>query len=73
MYDIILFDLGGVLVELVGSPFPLNEGRHQSSLADWFQSETAQRFELGKISSDAFVQKVKLELDIDATFRWFLK
>lgn len=67
MYDVILFDLGGVLVELIGSPFPLNDQNNQFSLTDWFHSETAQKFERGTISADEFVQQVKMELDLEAS------
>ncbi len=66
-FEIILFDLGGVLVELGESPvlpewLPEETGY---SLADWFKSETAVLFEKGLISAHAFIERFKADLDID--------
>ncbi|MFS1522495.1 HAD family hydrolase [Microbulbifer sp. 2304DJ12-6] len=59
----ILFDLGGVLIELSGSPFPA----HKMPFSDWLSSETARKFEKGLISPDAFVNTMKQDLKLDHT------
>ena len=67
--QIILLDLGGVLIELGDSPFPREWLRHGESfeLSDWFRSETALRFERGDISSIEFAQTMQSELNLSAT------
>ena len=66
-FEVILFDLGGVLVELGESPLipewlPEETGY---SLNDWFKSETAILLEKGLISEHAFIEKFKADLNID--------
>ena len=66
-FKVILFDLGGVLVELGESPL-LPEWLPEETnytLADWFKSDTAALFEKGLISAYAFIEKIKTDLDID--------
>ena len=68
-FDLILFDLGGVLVELRSSPFPeawLPDGKTFDSV-DWFKSDTALQFECGHLSPEAFAEGVKNELNLDAS------
>ena len=63
MIRVILFDLGGVLVELVGSPFP----ESNMKLKEWFESLTVKGFERGQISAKEFIKQVKQDLKISAS------
>ena len=59
---VILFDLGGVLIELGESPVPsewLPENT-MFTLSDWFSSETAVSFEKGSITAQIFAETFKL-------------
>lgn len=58
---VILFDLGGVLVESVGRerlaallPYALD---HDQIMERWLQSPSVKQFERGRISAEAFAQK----------------
>lgn len=66
---LLLFDLGGVLVELGESLFPsswiLDGGKFE--LEDWFSSQTAIKFETGKISKYKFIDELKRDLNIKAS------
>lgn len=67
--ELILFDLGGVLVELQSSPLPpawLQDDLTFDSVG-WFNSKTALQFELGKISPEEFARKLKQELGLAAS------
>ncbi|SHE80364.1 putative hydrolase of the HAD superfamily [Microbulbifer donghaiensis] len=67
--ELIIFDLGGVLVELQPHPFPLAwlpDGQTFDS-AGWFNSKTALQFECGKISPDDFARGLQQELDLDVS------
>ena len=67
--DLILFDLGGVLVDTSGDPLPSHwfpPGR-TSGLAQWFAAPAARAFELGEISSADFTRALKDDLGIDAS------
>ena len=68
-YDVILFDLGGVLVELGKSPIPANVKVDEShfSLADWFGSDTAKSFEKGAIAATEFAAAMISDLKIDCS------
>ncbi len=58
--DVILFDLGGVLLELGPSPVPesaLTNGQ-KFELGDWFRSEPALAFETGRIGTGEFARKL---------------
>lgn len=58
--DVILFDLGGVLLELGPSPVPekaLTDGQ-QFELGHWFRSETAIAFETGRIGASQFAREL---------------
>lgn len=66
-FEVILFDLGGVLLELGPSPVPERaiEGRRGLKLGDWFSSETAIAFEKGAIGPESFARALIAELDLD--------
>jgi len=66
--EVILFDLGGVLVELGPSPFPSEwlPEHEDFNLSDWAKSETALAFERGNISAESFASTMKHQLGIKA-------
>ena len=67
--DVILFDLGGVLVELGASPVPeqaLPDDK-RFTLAEWVATETWTAFEKGRITPQVFAQTVKDELGISCS------
>jgi putative hydrolase of the HAD superfamily len=65
--EVILFDLGGVLIELGQEPLPSSwlPGNRNYHLADWLASETAISFEKGQIDVHSFAKKLKSDLAID--------
>ncbi|MFC6632113.1 HAD family hydrolase [Microbulbifer taiwanensis] len=65
--EVVLFDLGGVLIELRSSPLPpewLSSGQTFDSIG-WFQSETALRFECGELSPDEFARRLQRDLGLE--------
>jgi putative hydrolase of the HAD superfamily len=68
-FEVILFDLGGVLVELGEGPFPSDwlPNDTQFDLSDWFSSETAILFEKGLVSPQQFAETLKKDLKIAAS------
>ncbi len=68
-FKVILFDLGGVLVELGDSPIPSEwlTAKTTFNLNDWFNSEPATLFEKGLIAPDEFVAQFKSDLSIQAS------
>ncbi|MEE9326141.1 MAG: HAD-IA family hydrolase [Cocleimonas sp.] len=65
-FEVILFDLGGVLIELGEHALPTNWLNNKSfNSADWFQSPTALKFEKGQISAEEFAQALIQELELD--------
>ena len=63
---VVLFDLGGVLIELGASPLPeawLPGGRPITSV-EWLKSETALQFECGALSPEAFAAGLQRELGL---------
>jgi len=66
---IILFDLGGVLIELGKSVFPSEwlEDDKRFALPEWFKSESAQQFEKGQISASEFATAIKKDLSLKAS------
>lgn len=68
-FKVVLFDLGGVLVELGEEPIPSEwlSGNTKFDLVDWFTSETAVLFEKGQIDAQSFAQRLKVDLNIKAT------
>jgi HAD superfamily hydrolase (TIGR01509 family) len=67
--EVILFDLGGVLVGLGDDPIPSDwlPGDNRFDLSDWFSSETAISFEKGLISPRRFAETLKKDLKIEAS------
>ena len=65
--EVILFDLGGVLVELGESPIPSEwlPENESFTLSDWFLSETAVSFEKGSITAQIFAETFKKDLNIN--------
>lgn len=65
--EVILFDLGGVLVELAENPIPsyLLPENNKFTLSDWFLSETAISFEKGFITAHVFAETLKKDLKLD--------
>ena len=74
-FDVLLLDLGGVLVQVNGMPAM----RAWTGLADaeiwrrWLASPAVRRFETGRCESDEFASSVVAELEIDATPGEFLE
>lgn len=64
--DVVLFDLGGVLVELGASPLPDGALPTDQSfaLADWFRSDAAIEFEKGRNPADCFARSMIAELNL---------
>ena len=67
--EVILFDLGGVLVELGPTPVPARAlaKRRQYSLSAWLREPTAIAFETGAIGADEFAAALIAELDLDCS------
>lgn len=67
--EVILFDLGGVLVELGEQPIPTDWLPHDDGfdLSDWFASKTAMRFEKGLLSAQSFAESIRFDLKIEAS------
>ncbi len=68
MIDIILFDLGGVLVEVTGVQ-SVNEWTNQKYSADeiwekWLNSPTARSFETGRLSVEGFAEQIIEEMNL---------
>lgn len=74
-FEFILFDLGGVLVELGESPFPPAwlPGNTHFNIKDWFSSQVAKDFEKGVITPDQFADSLKIELGLDISSAELLK
>jgi HAD superfamily hydrolase (TIGR01509 family) len=67
--DVILFDLGGVLIELGPSPLPDNAlpADLSFSAVDWLRSDAAIAFEKGHNSADSFARSMIAELDLQCS------
>ncbi|WP_444931959.1 HAD family hydrolase [Microbulbifer sp. SSSA002] len=61
--ELYLFDLGGVVIELEGTPLPNLE----MNASAWLTSTTAKEFELGRISKHQFAEIFKKEYRIAET------
>ncbi|MDX1436492.1 MAG: HAD family phosphatase [Anaerolineales bacterium] len=65
-FELLLFDLGGVLVEISDNPIPPewlpDEARF--TLAAWFSSPAARAFEMGQISAREFAGALRQELHL---------
>ncbi|WP_346836804.1 HAD-IA family hydrolase [Microbulbifer sp. SAOS-129_SWC] len=72
--ELVLFDLGGVLVDLRPTPFPeewLPDGQTFDDL-DWFKSDTAQQFECGTLTPQQFAVALQRELGVKIDTRALL-
>ena len=80
--DVILFDLGGVLIELAGVEKMLEWSRELDSVDElwrrWLHSDAVRRFETGRIGRAAFAQDIVAEFGIPvppeeflAAFTWW--
>lgn len=76
-FDVLLFDLGGVLMDFAGFDelaqfMPGAPGR--SEIRDrWIRCEAVRRFERGEIPRDQFATSVIEELEIDLSPSYFLR
>lgn len=59
--ELVLFDLGGVLIEISGSPLPV----YEMQFSEWLSSETARKFEIGKLSRHEFANEVRTDLKLN--------
>lgn len=65
-FEVILFDLGGVLVELGEHAIPISWlGEKTLNSQDWFHSPIALQFEKGQISSDEFASALIKEFELN--------
>ncbi len=68
-YKVILFDLGGVLLEL--GEYPLKpdwfRGKIDFAAQDWFHSDVAIAFEQGRLSAEEFAQTMINTLALDVS------
>jgi glucose-1-phosphatase len=73
-YKHLIFDLGGVLIELGESPIPpeLLPADKKISIEEWFSLTTAHQFERGEISPEQFANTFIEELHIDISVEEFL-
>ena len=67
--EVILFDLGGVLVELGESPFDRDwiDPDHHDAIDNWHQSAANVAFDKGLISAQQFAQAFKNDLHLNAS------
>jgi len=76
-FDVILFDLGGVLIELAGIDRMLELCNHAFSAdelwARWLASEGVRQFETGRASPDAFGAAMLAEFDLRIAAAQFLE
>lgn len=74
--SVILFDLGGVLVELPVQPIPSGRVNHApasgSSLSDWLTCPAAKAFEKGEISAARFADELVKEMNLPIAPEEFL-
>jgi putative hydrolase of the HAD superfamily len=76
-YDVLLFDLGGVLIELSGVERMLELCNHTLSVdqlwARWLASEGVRRFETGRSAPDEFAAAILAEFGITIGAAQFLE
>ena len=76
-FDVILFDLGGVLIELAGIDRMLELCNHAFSAdelwARWLASEGVRQFETGRASPDAFGAAMLAEFELQIAAAQFLE
>lgn len=73
--DVILFDLGGVLVELVGVAAMMSWSRldDEEIRSRWLHSEAVRAFESGRSTADEFATAVVDEFELDTTPAEFME
>lgn len=73
----ILFDLGGVLVELDGQPVKNewlnNHQNHEQSWQTWLNSPLVQDFDRGRLTPAEFAEQIIAELSLQTTSKEFLE
>ena len=76
-FDVIVFDLGGVLIELTGVDRMLELCNHSFSAdelwARWLTSEGVRQFETGRVGADAFGAAMLSEFGLSITAAQFLE
>lgn len=67
VFEVILFDLGRVVVDLGESPIPKCWLRDKQaiSIKDWFSSPISRQFEKGEISEKQFIHQLKQDFALD--------
>jgi len=67
--ELVLFDLGGVLVELGEHPFPpeWHRSKPEFGLTEWFHSKAAMAFESGRMSPQQFASALIRNLQLNTT------
>lgn len=73
--EVIVFDLGGVLVELSGVPAMMNWSRLDEAeiWRRWLTSEAVRQFESGRASDDEFARRVVEEFELGTTPEAFME
>ena len=73
--EAIIFDLGGVLIELKENPFPDSWLSDSKSFlpSNWLSNDLASSFDRGEISAKEFGEDLKSSLGIDVALDEFLK
>ncbi len=76
-FDVILFDLGGVLIELTGVPVMLNWMNNVMAAEQlwekWLSSPSVRKFETGRCSSDQFANSIVKEFKLPVTPKQFIQ
>jgi len=77
MIEIILFDLGGVLVELTGVPTMLqwthNKYDVEALWENWLHSPAVRAFETGRSTPDQFAENIITEMDLPVGKHEFIR
>ncbi|MCU4674868.1 HAD-IA family hydrolase [Catenovulum sp. 2E275] len=74
-FDVIVFDLGGVLLDISGVQDILNWRNNQESLPEfwlkWINSSSVRAFESGQMDADTFIQNIINEFELPVDFATF--
>jgi len=77
MFKVILFDLGGVLVELTGVPIMLQWTKHKYDVEalweKWLHSPAVRSFETGRSTPDQFAEDIINEMDLPVATHEFIE
>jgi len=75
-FDVILFDLGGVLIELTGTARLLEWATHIKSIEElwqlWLTSPSVRLFETGRCTPEQFAKAIKAEMRLEVSIEQFL-